>query len=422
MYDWGNSAFFTTVVSAVFPLYLATVAKGSMSDEQSTAALMWANAGALGFTALMTPLLGALADLGGLRKRFFAVFLFIGVTATAGLFFVEPGGHGLGLWLFAVANVGAFGTMVFYDALLPHIVREGEIDQLSSSAYALGYLGGGLLLAGQFVVISNPGWFGMAKDSTLPTRLVLLSVAVWWVLFSIPLFRRVHEPPVHDRLRMGAAVRAAFAQLASTVKELKLYRHAMVLLIAYLVYADGIGTVFRLAAKYSDEIGFERHVILSALLISQFVGVPAAFAFGHLAGRIGAKRAILGALVVYMLASLLGSQMRTEWHLFTLAGMIALVQGGTQALSRSLFASMIPKKRSAEFFAVFSIFEKVGGLFGPIAFIQLQRAFSDPEVPGQGSRYAVACVSVVFVIGFLLLTRVDVDAGRKAVAEINAEG
>ncbi len=420
MYDWGNSAFFTTVVSAVFPVYLFKVADASLTGEETTAALMWANAGALGFTALMAPFLGAIADMGGLRKRFLAVFLAIGVTATAGLFFVEPGKHELGLWLFALANVGAFGTMVFYDALLPHIASDGELDQLSTSAYALGYLGGGLLLAAQLLVISNPGWLGVAEDSTLLVRLVLLSVAVWWVLFSIPLFRCVTEPVVKDRPRATAAVRAAFVQLTATVKELKLYRHAMVLLIAYLVYADGIGTVFRLAAVYSKEIGFDDKVIITALLLTQFLGVPAAFAFGRLAAKTGTKRAILGALVVYMLACLLGSQMRTEVHLFTLAGMIALVQGGTQALSRSLFASMIPKKRSAEFFAVFAIFEKVGGLFGPIAFIQLQRAFSDPGVPGQGSRYAVACVAIVFVIGFLLLTRVDVDAGREAVARLNA--
>ena len=409
MYDWGNSAFFTTVVTAVFPVYFATVS----SDGDALRRLMWATTISLGVTAVMAPFLGALADMSGHRKRMLAIFLAIGVAATAGMFFVEPGDWVLGLVLFGVANVGAYGTMVFYDALLPHVADEDDVDQLSTSAYALGYLGGGALLALQLLVIKKPTWFGLPEGSTLPVRLVLVSVAVWWALFSVPLFRRVSEPEAATSADDTVTLGGAWRRLMGTVRELTTYRDAMLFLVAYLIYADGIGTVFRLAASYSKEVGFGDGVTIGALLLTQFVGVPAAFAFGRVAARLGAKRAITVALCVYVVACLIGSGMTEVWHLFALAAMIALVQGGAQALSRSLFASMIPRDRSAEFFGVFAIFEKFGGVFGPLLFIVVKEALSDPAAPERGTRYAVASVAGLFVIGALLLRRVNVEEGRR---------
>jgi len=410
MYDWGNSAFFTTIVAAVFPVYFGTIVGGAMSRQEATRHFGLITGAALASIALVSPLLGAVADFSGNRKRWLAGFLALGVGSVAGMFWVDVGDWVLGSWLFVGANVGAAGTMVFYDALLPHVAREDEVDRLSTSAYALGYLGGGLLLAVQLALIQHPGWIGEPEGSTLPVRLSLASVALWWLVFSIPLFRRVGEPPPAadgDELRRHPVV-AGVARLWETARSFRRYRNALLMLIAFVVYGDGIGTIFRLAARYADELQFEKGAIIAALLLTQFVGVPAAFGFGWIAHRIGAKSSVLITLVVYVGACLLGSQMRVEWHLFALAGLIALVQGGAQALSRSLYASMVPRERSAEFFGLFAVCDRVAGVLGPLLFVSLI------DVTGS-TRVAVGSIAVFFVLGGMVLSFVDVDAGRAAV-------
>ncbi len=412
MYDWGNSAFFTTVVTAVFPLYFVSIAAPELSSSAATAAFGYITTIALFALAALAPLLGAVADYSGARKRFLAAFMLLGVLATASLYFVDSGDWRLGMVLFGIANVGASGSLIFYDALLPHVAERDETHRLSTVAYAAGYLGGGILLAVQLVVILNPGMFGL-PEGTLPTRLVLVSVAVWWVAFSLPILRRVPEPPRISRpgdVEGTPPLRAGVRRLTVTIRELRRYRHALLMMGAYLVYADGIGTVFRMAGIFAAEQGFETGTIIGALLLTQFIGVPCAIGFGFLAHRIGAKASILGALVVYVLVCLLGSQLETAGDLYLLAAAVALVQGGTQALSRSLFASMIPTGSSGEFFGVLAVCEKVAGVVGPLAFAVVT------DWTGS-SRYAVMSVAVFFVVGGLMLWRVDVEAGRDAVRD-----
>ncbi len=411
MYDWGNSAFFTTIVAAVFPVYFGTVVGDAMTGQETTRHFGLITGLALGSIAVVSPLLGAVADFSGNRKRWLAGFLALGTCSVAGMFFVDVGDWVLGSALFVGANIGAAGTMVFYDALLPHVARPGEVDRLSTSAYALGYLGGGLLLAVQLALIRNPEWIGAEPGSTLPVRISLCSVAVWWLLFAIPLFRRVAEPPRsarEDELTRLPIV-AGVGRLWQTVRAFRLYRNAFLMLIAFVIYGDGIGTIFRLAARYADELRFDKGAIIAALLLTQFVGVPAAVMFGGIARRIGPKLAVLITLVVYVGACLLGAFMREEWHLFALAGLIALVQGGAQALSRSLYASMVPRERSAEFFGLFAVCDRVAGVLGPLLFVSVI------DVTGS-TRVAVGSVAVFFVIGGIVLSFVDVDAGRRAVS------
>ncbi len=408
MYDWGNSAFFTTIVATVFPIYFRTIVDGAMSKQETTQFFVWTSAAALGCMAITSPLLGALADHSGNRKRWLAAFLALGVGSVAGMIFVDVGDWILGAWLFAGANIGAAGTMVFYDALLPHVARDDEIDRLSMAAYGLGYLGGGLLLAVQLALILHPEWIGVEKGSTLPTRIVLFSVAIWWLSFSIPLFRNVPEPRPAAKTECDAhPILAGLRRLAQTARTIPRHRDAFLMLLAFLIYADGIGTVFRMAALFADELGFESNVIITALLLTQFVGVPAAMFFGWLAPRIGPKRAIMGALVIYVIACVVGSQMRETWHLFALAGLIALVQGGAQGLSRSLYASMVPREKSAEFFGIFAVSDRVAGVAG-------QLLFGAMIAIAGSTRIAVASISVFFVIGGLVLAFVNVDAGRRA--------
>jgi len=408
MYDWGNSAFFTTIVATVFPIYFRKVVGGDMGALETTQFFVWTSAAALGCMAVTSPLLGALADYSGNRKRWLAGFLALGVGSVAAMIFVDVGDWMLAAWLFAGANIGAAGTMVFYDALLPHVAREDEIDRLSMAAYGLGYLGGGLLLAVQLAFILNPSWIGVDEESTLPTRIVLFSVAVWWLGFSIPLFRDVPEPPRPNNEDCAAhPIVAGLRRLLQTARTIPRHRDAFLMLLAFLIYADGIGTVFRMAALFAHELGFEPNVIITALLLTQFIGVPAAMFFGWLAPRIGPKTAIMSTLVIYVVACVVGSQMRETWHLFALAGLIALVQGGAQGLSRSLYASMVPRERSAEFFGLFAVSDRVAGVAGQLLFGAMI------GIAGS-TRIAVASVAIFFVVGGVVLSFVNVENGRRA--------
>jgi MFS transporter, UMF1 family len=414
MYDWANSAFVTTIVAAIFPIYFASVASAGAEGSVATRRLAVATAIALAIVAVLAPVLGALADRAPIKKKLLGTFLILGVGATAAMVLIGEGQWQLAAVLFVLGNIGASGSFVFYDALLPHIARDDELDRVSTAGYALGYVGGGVLLAVNVAWILKPHWFGLA-DAAAASRLAFLSVAVWWAVFSLPLFRRVPEPPV--RLGGGARgaglVRASFRGLATTFRELRKFRQATLFLFAFLVYNDGIGTIIRVAAIYGTEIGLEAGTLITAILLVQFIGIPASFLFGQLAGRIRAKRAIYVALAVYALVSVLGYLMTTATHFFLLAILVGLVQGGAQALSRSLFASMIPRARSSEFFGLFAVFEKFAGIFGPAL-------FALAIVVTGSSREAILTVIAFFVVGGVLLWFVDVDEGRRVARQADA--
>jgi MFS transporter, UMF1 family len=305
---------------------------------------------------------------------------------------------------------------VFYEALLPHIARPGEIDRVSTAGYALGYLGGGVLLAFNLAWIQRPDWFGLPSgpgltpsETTLPVRLAFLSVAAWWILFALPLFRRVPEPPPRlesDERPGERPIRMAFVRLAETFRELRSYRNAFLMLLAFLIYNDGIQTIIKMATAYGTELGIGASALIGAILLVQFVGIPCSFLFGMVAGRIGAKRAIFIGLLAYTAISLLGYFMKTAAHFYVLAALVGTVQGGTQALSRSLFASMIPQHKSGEFFGFFSVFEKFAGIFGPLI-------FAGTIAMTGSSRNAILSVILFFALGALLLVPVNVAEGQR---------
>jgi len=422
MYDWANSAFVTTVVTAVFPIYFSTVAARGLEPSVATGRYAFATTVGLVLVAVAAPLLGAYADAAALKKRLLALFLLLGSGATAGLFLVGPGDWLLASVFFVVATIGLNGSFVFYDALLPHVARPDEVDRVSTAGYALGYLGGGLLLALNLAWIQQPAWFGLphgegldAAQATLPARLAFLSVALWWVAFSLPLLRRVPEPPAAGGAPSATPVKDALAALAATGQALRRHPEAGKMMLAFLVYNDGIGTIIRMATIYGTEIGIGRGALIAAVLLVQFLGIPFAFLFGAVAGRLGAKRSVLLALAVYALISVIGYFMTTAAHFFLLAALVAVVQGGAQALSRSLFSSLVPALRSGEFFGFFSVMEKVAGVFGPGLFA-LAVALTG------SSRTAILSVIAFFAVGALLLTKVDVEAGQRAARAADAEG
>ncbi len=414
-YDVANSAFITIVITAVFPSFFAKVAAAGMPAAAATRWFGIASSISLAVIALLSPLLGALADHAPIKKRFLAGFMLLGVAATAGLALVGQGDRDLALVLFGLGQIGATGSFVFYDSLLPHIADDSEIDRVSTAGYALGYLGGGLLLAFILIPILQPAVFGL-PDVATATRLGFLLVAVWWLVFSIPLLRRVPEPPTTlrpDRPRGLRLMRASFAGLAVTFRELRRFRQATLLLFAFLIYNDGVGTIIRMAVIYGEELGLGQPHMIAAVLITQFIGIPFTFLFGHLAGRLGTRASIYGGLVVYCAVSTLGYFMTTALHFYLLAGLVGMVQGGVQALSRSLFATMIPRARSSEMFALFGVFEKFAGIFGPAVFVIIQALTGS-------SRNSILSVIGFFVVGGFLLAFVNVAEGRRAARAADA--
>lgn len=420
LYDWGNSAVMTTVIAAVFPAYFMAVPAGELPPETALWIFGLVTSLAVIGIGVVSPLLGALADVAAIKKRLLAVLMAVGVVGVAGMLFVEHGDWVLALSLFAVANVGLAGSFVFYDALLPHIARNHELDRVSTTGYALGYLGGGVLLALNLAWITFPGAFGLPagdgiseSEATLPVRLALVSAAVWWVVFSVPLFLRVPEPPrrleVHESPLVNP-VRAAFFRLRGTLRDLRGYRHAFLMLLAFVLYNDGIATIIRMAAIYGATLGLDQSSMIAAILITQIVGVPFALLFGALSGRISAKIAVLAGLCVYMGITVLGYRMTNATDFLILATLVGMVQGGIQALSRSLFARLVPRHRSGEFFGLYGVMDRFAGSGGTLVITAVVAATGD-------ARLAILTVIVLFAAGALILTRVDLAAGEHAARE-----
>jgi UMF1 family MFS transporter len=411
MYDWANSAFWSTIVTAVFPPFFSDYAAAGLAPIDATSRFAWTTTIAVTIVALVGPILGAIADHRALKKKMLAVFMLIGVATTLLMATIDRGDWMYALILFLVANVGVAASLVFYDSLLPHIARPEEIDQVSTAGFAIGFIGGGILLLVNLAWILSPATFGLGSTVTA-IKLSFASVGVWWLVFSIPLLRTVPEPPVRLRSlgsggigQIGEAVVAAWR----TFDELRRNRNALLMLIAFLLYNDGIQTIIRMSSIYGAEIGIDRNAQIAAFVMVQFVGVPCSFLFGALAARIGPKVALFGALAVYTATMVLAYFMSTSWHFFALAFLVGTVQGGSQALSRSLFARMIPKDKSSECFGFFAVFEKFAGIAGPAVFALSITIF-------QSSRAAILSIILFFILGALVLTRVDVAAGEAQAA------
>lgn len=409
LYDWANSAFITVIITAIFPIYFKNVANQSdvaLNPSIATERLAITTTIALAIVAVMAPILGSIADAAPVKKKFLAAFMTLGVGATAGMYMLGPNQWVLACVLFALGNIGAMGSFVFYDSLLPHIASSDEIDKVSTAGYALGYCSGGIVLIAAIQLIEHHGLLGLSGKEQA-TRVVFVAVALWWVLFSLPLFRKVPEPTLEATTKSrGALVREAFSGVKETFRDLRRYKQALLFLIAFLIYNDGVGTIIKFAVIYGAELKIDSSDMILAILLVQFIGIPATFVFGHLAGRFSAKGAIYVGLVVYSGVSVLGFFMTSSAHFFMLAGLVGLVQGGVQALSRSLFATLIPKSKSSEFFGLFAVFEKFAGILGPLLFA-LVISFAG------SSRPAILAIIAFFLIGGLLLSRVNVEEGRQ---------
>ncbi len=411
LYDWANSAYATVILAGFFPLFFKQYWSDATNVSQSTFQLGLTNAIASTIIVILAPVLGAIADAGNSKKRLLLIFATLGILMSAGLYFVAQHETNLALILFALSVIGFSGSVIFYDALIVGICDKASYDKVSSFGFALGYLGGGILLAFDVYMMRNPTEFGFANSADA-IRFSFLTVSIWWFIFSLPLFFNVPEIKTGQSFKMRKTFFNAFKQLKITFNNIRKLRMVLLFLCAYWLYIDGVDTIVRMAVDYGLSLGFNASDLITALLITQFVGFPAAIAFGVLAHYIGAKGGILMGIVVYLLVTVWASQIKDVSDFYVLAIIIGLVQGGVQALSRSFYARIIPEKRAAEFFGFYNMLGKFAAVLGPIMMGLV-------SVLTQSPRMSILSISILFIAGGILLYYVDEEKARKMLVDYN---
>lgn len=422
MYDWANSAFATTVMAGFFPIFFKEYWSVGVEAAVSTARLGLGNSLAGISVAIMAPLIGAVADKGTARKRFLIFFAYMGVVMTFGLYFVAGGRWVMAIGLYLFASIAFNGGNIFYDSLLPIVTGKSRLDFISSLGYSLGYLGGGLLFALNVLMVMRPEGFGFAgPDSAV--RFSFLMVAVWWGVFTLPLVIFVKEPRAEDKKKLGVMMREGVRELARTFGEIRKLKHIFLFLLAYWFYIDGVDTVVRMAVDYGLSIGIGRNDLILALLITQFVGFPAAIGFGYIGARISARKGIFIAIGIYLIITVWASLIRRREEFYALAVMVGLVQGGIQALSRSYYASMIPESKSGEYFGFYNMMGKFAAVIGPglvgVAGLLAREAGLSP---GGATRAGILSLSILFLAGAVLFYYAVRSAGKAGEIKLEGEG
>ncbi len=405
LYDFGNSAFATTIMAAVLPVFYYDVA--AVGVDENLAASFWGYSQSIAvlIVAILAPILGAISDYSAAKKKFLRFFAYMGMLASILLAFVGEGDYLFASFLLIIGTIGFSGGNVFYDAFLPEIAEEQEIDKVSSAGFAWGYIGGGILLAINILMILKFDWFGL-PNATVASQVSFASVGLWWFLFSLPLFRNIKEEKKKVVKREKSYAAIGFSRVASTFKDLKHYKQLLLFLLAFWMYNDGISTIIKMATIYGRDIGIDGNSLIAALLITQFVGIPFTFFFGWLAKKISAKKALTLSLYVYMGIVVLGYFMTSAIHFYLLAICVGMVQGGAQSLSRSIFGRMVPDNKHAEFFGFYGISSKFAAIFGPFLF-----AFVG-QLTGS-SRLGIISLVIFFIGGIILLKFVNIEKGME---------
>lgn len=403
------------MLAGFFPAFYKQYWAAGVDASTSTFHLGLGNSLASAVIVILAPLLGSIADTSATKKRFLAAFALLGIVITAALYFIAQEQWLIAISLFVLGSIGFAGADIFYDSLIVSVAREEQYDMVSAYGFALGYLGGGLLFAFNVFMTLNPELFGFA-DASEAVRVSFLTVAAWWLVFSLPLFFNVPEPGVRrtDGMGMGKAIRGGFRQLAHTFSEIRKLRVVFLFLLAYWLYIDGLGTIIRMAVDYGMAIGFDMDNLITALLITQFVGFPAALAFGYLGERIGAKSGILFGIGVYIAVTIYAVFMDDVSEFYLLAVVIGLVQGGVQSLSRSFYARIIPPNKSAEYFGFYNMLGKFAAVLGPVMIGSVTLMTGSP-------RLGILTIIALFIGGALLLLFVDEQEGARMAQELAKE-
>lgn len=408
LYDWANSAFATTVMAAFFSIFFSSYWS---LDQDSLVTTFWlgiANSLESLVVAILAPVLGAVADSGGYRKRFLVFFSFLGALLTGTLAMVHAGAWLAAMFVYVIACVGFAGANIFYDALLPAVASEKKVDFVSALGYSLGYIGGGLLFLINVLMYLFPAVFGLPDDGGVAAvKASFVMVAVWWIVFTIPLMLFVKEDAPVRRLSAGQAVRKGFGDVVYTLRSLRRLRMTGLFLVAFWCYIDGVDTIIRMAVDYGTSLGFPSESLIVALLITQFVAFPAALAYNIFGRKIGQKKAILVAISAYAVISCIGFFMTNVIQFYVLACMIGLFQGGIQALSRSYFTRFVPSGMEAQFFGFYNMLGKFAAIIGPmlVGVVTLLTG---------SHRAGILSLVILFLVGGILLHRVDEDEAVRA--------
>lgn len=396
-YDWANSAFATTVMAGFFPLFFKQFWSQGSSATESTFWLGLGNSLASLIIVLLAPLLGAIADSGGLHKRLLGSFALLGALATSGFFLVGAGEWPWAIALYIIGIIGFSGANVFYDSMLPVLASPEERHRLSALGYSLGYLGGGLLFLINVAMTLKPAWFGLA-DASEAVRFAFLTVSIWWIMFSIPILFFSSDSGTRPvgRVDVGASLRS----LLQTIRSVRAHRNVWMFLLAYWLYIDGVATIIRMAVDYGMAIGLPSNSLIVALLVVQFVGFPATLVFGRIGQRYGAKRGLWIGLWTYVIATALAGFMSTVVQFYALAIVLGLVQGGVQSLSRSLFSQLIPPSRNGEFFGFLNMMGKAAAVVGPLMVGVVAATTGN-------SRIGLLSILLLFFLGMWFLRKVE---------------
>ena len=408
-YDWANSAYSTTVMAGFFPIFFEKYWSNPDDVIQSTYQLGIANSISSIIIALVSPMLGAIADRGSAKKKLLVTFAFLGVIMTSGLWFVQQGEWQLAVFFYVIASIGFMAGNIFYDSLLPTVASRDEVDYVSSLGYSLGYLGGGLLFLVNVLMYLHPDWFGI-PDSSTAIRLSFVSVAIWWGIFTLPVILFLPEPTSERSVPLRKAISSGFLQLRETYDHIREMKVIGTFLLAYWLYEDGVATIIRMAVKVGSSMGFAAGDLITAILMVQFIGFPAAILYNWFGTRIGVKNAVLIAIGGYGMITLLGYFMTDRLHFYLLAALIGIFQGGIQALSRSLFTRLVPKNKEAEFFGFYNMLGKFAAVIGPVLMGWITVMTGNP-------RMGILSIALLFILGGLLLRKVDFEEGERIALE-----
>ena len=397
-YDWANSGFATTVMAGFFPIFFKSYWAGNLDAAESTFVIGSVNSLIGLLIAISAPILGAIADAGKTKKKFLFIFATLGILATGYLFFIPESSWKLAVLFYGLGVIGFSGGNIFYDALIISVSSPNERNKTSSLGFSLGYLGGGILFLFNVIMYLNPEWFGLSG----PADAVLwsfMSVAIWWLIFSIPLLLGVKEIEDSRVDKNKNVVGTAFSNLLSTARSVGNYRKVVIFLLAYFLYMDGVDTIIRMATSYGSDIGLSASSMISALLLTQFIGFPATLVFGLYADKFGYKESLTFAIVVYIGVVLFSSQMDTAQEFFIVAGIIGLVQGGVQAISRSYFSNLIPQEKAAEFFGFYNFIGKSSVFLGPFMVSGIALITGSPS-------FGILSLLILFIPGLILLWKI----------------
>jgi len=420
MYDWANSAYITTVAVGILPIYFADVVLGGndavFGGQSFSATTVWA--WLVGFSALViflcAPVLGAISDFSASKKIFVTVFCYAGSMATILLVFCGPGDVWETMALFVIAQTCFVGGNVFYDAFLPQIASEDKLDRVSGRGFAYGYIGGGLQFAGSLALIAFHGTLGLSMETAV--LVALGSAGVWWGGFALVTVILLRETGSAERLPERyktlpatiAYVRIGIERTVATARKVRSFKHLLMFLIAFMIYNDGIQTVIALSTIYGRKaLGLSMFDLMLTLLIIQFVAIFGALMFSRVAEKLSTKRALMITLLLWSGVVIYAYFMTTAREFYILGIIVGITMGGSQALSRSLYGSIIPVDASAEFYGFYSVFSKFSAIWGPFVFGVIDKIAGSP-------RLAIISLILFFIVGLALLALVNVEKAKKA--------